>query len=133
MSTAEVKDVFDYFHGGREGIKRRFSDLIIGKLREITAFEAAEIENFLDSQGLFAEIVTGRLEVITWEVVEPLIVGLDINMEDALGEFLHWDDEAAEHWVKRMSKQQCFLMGTRQMPATTAAKMFVGITAASSI
>ena len=101
-----IKTVYDHFEGGRKGIKQRYADLIIKDLKGMTGYEAAQLEHHLAIPGFFAALVDNDLDVVTWDVLEPLACSLMLSTEEALGPFINWDENAVTYWENQMKEEQ---------------------------
>lgn len=97
MTTATVEervqedryDVFRHFEGGREGVRKRFGDLIQKGLEGYSFKDVMGLceEIKFDPKNLY-EIIKGNYESLNPRLVEDLAYACSFTYDQALGEFL---------------------------------------------
>ncbi len=98
MTTATVEervgqtddfDPFKYFEGGREGVRKRFGDLIRNGLEKYSFKDVMSLceEIKFDPENLY-KIMKGNYEPLNAKLVEELACACGFDYNQGLGEFL---------------------------------------------
>ena len=105
------QDVFSYFNRRRTGVKQRLAEQI---RRGMKTYElnGDELESHAElPPGTIAGICEGNIDLINARVIEQIQdpVGLDIG--EAFGSFVGFDEEAERYWTEQANKEQFVPVG----------------------
>jgi len=105
------RDVFRYFEGGRSGVKQRLAEQIRQGL-ETYKLDGDDLESHANlPAGTIAGICGGNINVIDARVIEQIQdpVGLDIG--EAFGSFVAFDEETERYWTEQANQEQFVPVG----------------------
>lgn len=126
--TVPVADVFKYF-GSRDEVRRRFAVRIRSSLEKMTGLDAALLSEELGlPRGMIKDIVTGKLDGLTHEVVEVLADALDFGIEVGFTPFGDFPPDEQEAWRRIAQREEFFFVAgaTNEEPSDIEQlKMFV--------
>ena len=123
-----MKEVFEFFDGGREGVRQRFAFAIKAGLEEtkrVSVFDARLLERHARLEdGTVKRIEDGDSSVITWPVIESLAAPLNITLEDGFGRFVNFTEEDEAEWL-RLANERRFVgtAGADGMPCTPSQRV----------
>ena len=109
------KNFLDYYDGGREGVQKRFGEVITDRLKKISIIEAHALAKHVEIDfGSFREIITGNYDGVNYRLIEGLAGPLDFTMDEGLGE-ASYDSHEREKLLERMRREGvCALNGDRE-------------------
>lgn len=103
-----MRDVFEYFEGGKEGVKRRFMERIQAGLKKIesdSALGSTMLQSILETHlglesGTVRRLASGDTQALNCRVIEGLAAPLDLKLENAFGSFVNLTPEDEQEWAQ---------------------------------
>ena len=107
LPGTRLPDVFDYFEGGKAGVRNRLAKQVRDGLKRISGLDAAELQNYSGlPNGTLADIVAGKSDLIDADVIEAVADPISLHVDSAFGPLVNFSDDDEAIWTRQADKER---------------------------